>query len=181
MDLRVALNQRYSVSEWFGPASDGEWMQGFLGPPMSLEESRGLSGNARVYFRDSASISEFCDYDRHVESVKQLEKDLYSRAENVNAVILYCSSNTTVSVGMVDVIASFLDLDMSFMRRHFDHRDYDDERSRVGPSERARWIDRTLRSDPSKKAHHFTFGGDCVSLCLRDTLGRLSAMVYRHF
>ena len=142
----------------------------------------------RVYYKDTRAASSTTSKDFGTEPSAMRDLRFCLASKYVRAVILCHRDSSRVDPDILDLLWSSFKLEVSFMRHHFDYKEFRDEPGCPGA------IRNSLNEEDRMNENHWTFGGrwnpirlpsetrgsilrlsvdsECLSFCLRDGISK---------
>ena len=188
-DTLFIHNYRNYVHNNRDRSSDFQWLNLFLQDPRlpAVQPQTAM----RLYCFDEAGQLRVEDHLSRCSSTEQMKATLQQGTNDLRAVIVCHASSCSVDRDIVDLLGSTLDIDVQFFRQHFDHKHFADEfgcpdgmadtikREQDLVSKywtmTARWNPVHLPSEASGRYLRLSLDQDCMSLCLKDNIGKFSA------
>ena len=107
--------------------TDAWWLQTFL----TTEPSQPSFSLTRIYYatNDNDNVTRYVDYDTTEASLKYLADEMTSLGTNgISAIVLGHGDSCGVNRLMIDALAPTLNLEVQFLRHHFDYAGFEDEK-----------------------------------------------------
>ena len=168
-------------------SNDCEWLHGLVSSDALSSGQVSPEYLVRVYYKETEAASDTKTKDFGTGSFALVDLNYHLASKHIRAVIVCHRDSSQVHPEILDLLWTKLKLEVSFMRQHFDYKEFRDEpgcpvvvRNRLEEDQhlpenfrtfRGRWNPIRLPSETHASILRLSVDSECLSVCCRGGIG----------